>query len=507
MIIKYPADFISAGYFIYYPPKNIILENIIFQSIIFVDIILQEAILLKFVDRISELNTLEQEYQRKESSMVIIYGRRRVGKTELIRHFIKNKPAIYFLATEESEMMNRDAFQEQVADFLNNDLLRAAKIDRWEPIFQQLAMSISNERAVIVIDEFQYIGKGSPSFLSVFQKIWDTILKDSNVMLILCGSLVSMMKSQTLNRDSPLYGRRTAQIRLRPIKFAYYHEFFNDTLSGEELIKRYSVTGGVPKYVEMFQKGDNLSEAIQTSVLNPSSYLFDEPNFLLQKEVTDIGSYFSILRVIAAGNHKSSKIATILQQKQTNLPRYLNILIDLDLIEREVPVTESNPDKSKKGLYQIKDNFLRFWFQFIYPNRSYIEMGHPDVVMNRLNKNFVDNQVSFVYEQVCQDKLWELSATGKLPGILERIGRWWDNSHEIDVVGISEEDDLLVLGECKFWTGSVGVNVLTSLEQKSVFVDWHKNTRTVIYVLFSINGFSDELLAISKARNDVILFR
>lgn len=462
---------------------------------------------MKFVNRIDELHTLEQEYQREESSMVIIYGRRRVGKTELIRHFIQNKPAIYFLATEESEAMNRDAFQEQIADFLDNYLLRTAKFDRWEPIFQQLVMSVKEQRIVIVIDEFQYIGKGSPVFLSVFQKIWDTMLKDSNVMLILCGSLVSMMKSQTLNRDSPLYGRRTAQIRLRPIKFSYYHEFFDDNISEEELIKRYSITGGVPKYVEMFQKGNNFSKAIQASVLNPSSYLFDEPNFLLQKEVTDIGSYFSILRVIAAGNHKSSKIATILQQKQTNLPRYLNVLIDLDLIEREVPVTESNPDKSKKGLYQIKDNFIRFWFQFIYPNRSYIEMGHPDVVLNRLAKNFIDNQVSFVYEQVCQDKLWQLSATGKLPGILERIGRWWDNSHEIDVIGISEEDKLLVLGECKFWTSPVGVNVLTSLEQKSVFVDWHKDTRTVIYILFSINGFSDELIAISKIRKDVILLK
>lgn len=460
---------------------------------------------MRFIDRINEMATLEKEYKRDNASMVVIFGRRRVGKTELIRHFIKNKPSLYFLATEEAETMNRMAFQEQVADFLNSDLLRGSSIDRWELLFQQLVSATTDQRLVIVIDEFQYIGKSNPAFLSVFQRIWDTILCKANVMVILCGSLVSMMMSQTLNYDSPLYGRRTAQIKLRPIKFNHYHEFFDDTPSEKELIQRYSITGGVPKYVEMFQQSQDLRKAIRDSLLNPSSYLFDEPNFLLQKEVTDIGSYFSILRIIAAGNHKPSKISTLIQQKQTNLPRYFNVLIALDLLEREVPVTEMNPGKSKKGLYQIKDNFIRFWFQFVYPNRSYIEMGHTDVVMNRLEKNFIDSQVSFVYEDICREKLWELSATGKLPGLLEKVGRWWDSSHEIDVVGLSEADNLLVLGECKYWTGPIGLNILSQLEQKAAFVDWHREKRKIIYILFSINGFSDELKNVAATREDLIL--
>ena len=460
---------------------------------------------MRFVDRVNEIATLEKEYKRDNASMVVIFGRRRVGKTELIRHFIQDKPSLYFLATEEVEAMNRMAFQEQVADFLNSDLLRNSSIDRWEPLFQQLVLEAADQRLVMVIDEFQYIGKSNPAFLSVFQRIWDTILSKANVMVILCGSLVSMMMSQTLNYDSPLYGRRTAQIKLHPIKFNHYHEFFDDAPSEKELIKRYSITGGVPKYVEMFQQTHDLREAILDSLLNPSSYLFDEPNFLLQKEVTEVGSYFSILRIIAAGNHKPSKISTLIQQKQTNLPRYLKVLIELDLLEREVPVTEANPDKSKKGLYQIKDNFIRFWFQFVYPNRSYIEMGHTDIIMNRLEKNFIDSQVSFVYEEICREKLWELSADGKFPGLLEKVGRWWDNSHEIDVVGLSEADNLLVLGECKYWTGPVGLNILSRLEQKAAFVDWHKEKRKTIYILFAINGFSDDLKSVAAARDDLIL--
>lgn len=460
---------------------------------------------MRFIDRSNEMATLEKEYDRGSASMVVIYGRRRVGKTELIRHFIQDKQSLYFLATEEAEAMNRVAFQEQVADFLNSDLLRSSSIDRWELLFQQLVLTTNEQRLVIVIDEFQYIGKGNPAFLSVFQRIWDTILCKANVMVILCGSLVSMMMSQTLNYDSPLYGRRTAQIKLRPIKFNHYREFFDDAPSEDELIRRYSITGGVPKYIEMFQQSHDLRKAILDSMLNPSSYLFDEPNFLLQKEVTDIGSYFSILRIVAAGNHKPSKISTLIQQKQTNLPRYLKVLIELDLLEREVPVTEANPDKSKKGLYQIKDNFIRFWFQFVYPNRSYIEMGHSDVVMSRLEKNFIDSQVSFVYEGICREKLWELSATGKLPALLEKVGRWWDNAHEIDVVGLSEADNLLVLGECKYWTGPIGLNILSQLEQKAAFVDWNREKRKIVYILFSINGFSDDLKNLATARDDVIL--
>lgn len=460
---------------------------------------------MQFVDRLNEISTLEKEYQRDEASMVVIYGRRRVGKTELIRRFIQGKPAFYFLATEEAEAMNREAFQHQVALFLGNDLLHDAVLERWEPIFQQLVNAVGNERMVLVIDEFQYLGKNNPAFLSVFQRIWDMILSKSNIMLILCGSLVSMMMSQTLNYDSPLYGRRTAQIRLRPIGFTYYHEFFDWTMSEAELVKRFSLTGGVPKYIEMFQKSRDLSETVCNSLLNPSSYLFDEPNFLLQKEVTDIGSYFSILRVIADGNSKPSKIAALMQQKQTNLPRYFKVLMDLDLLEREVPVTESTPEKSKKGMYRIKDNFIRFWFKYIYPNRSYIEMGHSDVVLNMLAKNFIDGHVSFVYEQICQEKLWELSAKGKLPCLVSRVGKWWDGSHEIDVVGISEVDDVLILGECKFWTGCVGLNVLSQLEQKAAFIDWHIESRRTVYMIFSINGYTKELMEVAASREDVIL--
>lgn len=461
---------------------------------------------MKFVDRKREMALLEREYESDTASLVVVYGRRRVGKTALLTQFIEQKPAIYFLATEESEAMNRQAFQQLAAAYLKDGLLQEAAVARWEPIFERLVSAVRGERLVIVLDEFQYIGRNSPAFLSVFQRIWDQCLSKANVIVVLCGSLISMMMSQTLRYESPIYGRRTAQLRLRPVKFPYYPEFFGEEKPRDEWIRYYSVTGGVPKYIEMFSRAQSLEQGIKENILDTGSFLYDEPNFLLQREVSDIGSYFSIMRAIAAGNHKLSKIATVLQQKQTSIPRYLRVLIELDLLEREVPVTESSPEKSKKGIYQIRDPFLAFWFQFIYPNRSYLETGHQEVVLRRIRQNFIDSRVSFIYEEICREQLWTLSANGQLPCVLDKVGRWWDNAgNEIDAVGIAEDEQVLVLGECKFWQGQVGLNVLQALEQKALQVSWHSETRKTLYVLFSIHGYTAELQQLAMQRQDLIL--
>lgn len=195
-----------------------------------------------------------------------------------------------------------------------------------------------DRKPVIVMDEFQYIGKSNPAFPSIFQRIWEEILKTRSVMVILCGSLISMMESQTLAYSSPLYGRRTAQIRLTQIPFSYYHDFFPNK-SRRELIDFYAITGGVPKYIELFSETEDIYSAIQKNVLNRSGYLYDEPHFLLQQEVSEVGSYFSIIRAIAMGNSKLSAIASVLEVPATSLTKYLKTLIDLDILEREVPIT------------------------------------------------------------------------------------------------------------------------------------------------------------------------
>ena len=457
-----------------------------------------------FVDRAQEMATLQREYGRDGSGLVVLYGRRRVGKTTLISEFIRDKKALFFLASEESESQNRLAFQEKTADFLNSDLLKNVEVKSWDVLFRAIMDTHFDSKPVIVLDEFQYLGRSNPAFPSVFQRIWEEILKDRQVMVILCGSLISMMQSQTLAYDSPLYGRRTAQIRLKQIPFAYYHEFFPEK-GRKELIEMYAVTGGVPKYIELFSQSKDIYSAIETCVLNRSGYLYDEPHFLLQQEVSEVGSYFSIIKAIAAGNTKLSAIAGVLEVKSTSLTKYLKTLIDLDILEREVPVTEDSPEKSKKGLYKIKDNYLRFWFAFVYPNMSFIESGHGRIVMDKIRKSLVRNHIAFVYEDVCRERMWEMNAGGAWPFYFSKLGRYWDSKEEIDIAAIDPDGKNLILGECKYWQEPVGVSVLRSLEAKAEMVAWEKGKRKTWFVLFSVNGFTEELRAAAETRTDLQL--
>ena len=458
----------------------------------------------RFVDREQEMNTLQREYERNGSSLVVLYGRRRVGKTTLISEFIKDKKALFFLASEESESQNRLAFQEKTAEFLGSDLLRNVEVKSWDVLFKAIMDAPFDSKPVIVLDEFQYLGKANPAFPSIFQRIWEEILKDKDVMVILCGSLISMMQSQTLAYGSPLYGRRTAQIRLKQIPFGYYHEFFPDR-SRKELIEMYAITGGVPKYIELFSHSRDIYSAIEQCVLNRSGYLYDEPHFLLQQEVSEVGSYFSIIKAIAAGNTKLSAIASVLEVKSTSLTKYLKTLIDLDILEREVPVTEENPEKSKRGLYKIKDNYLRFWFAFVYPNMSFIESGHSRIVMDKIRKSLVRNHIAFVYEDVCKERMWEMNAASVWPFYFSKLGRYWDAKEEIDIAAIDPEGKNLILGECKYWQEPVGISVLRDLEAKAKTVAWERNERKVWYVLFSASGFTEELKLEAEIRTDLQL--
>ncbi len=458
----------------------------------------------RFIDREQEMDTLQNEYNREGSALVVMYGRRRVGKTTLISEFIKDKHALFFLASEESETQNRTVFKEKAADFINSDLLRNADVKSWDVVFKAIMDAPHPSKPVIVLDEFQYLGKSNPAFPSIFQRIWEELLKKRSVMVILCGSLISMMESQTLDYSSPLYGRRTAQIRLKQIPFSYYHEFFPEK-SRRELIEMYAVTGGVPKYIELFSESKDIYSAIQKCVLNRSGYLYDEPHFLLQQEVSEIGSYFSIIKAIAAGNSKISAISSVLELKATSLTKYLKTLIDLDILEREVPITEENPEKSKKGLYRIKDNYLRFWFAFVYPNMSFIESGHGKIVMDKIRKGLVSNHIGFVYEDVCHEKMWDLNADDAWPFHFTKLGRYWDSQTEIDVAALDPEGHNLILGECKYWKEPVGMRVLRDLEEKSRRVSWKKNERQEWYVLFSASGFTDELREYAVWRHDLLL--
>lgn len=453
---------------------------------------------MNFIGRKQELATLEENYQR-DAGFVVIYGRQRVGKTTLITEFIKNKPALYFLATEERENQNMQSFQHQLAAFTDKEYLRNTIAHDWQLLFSLFADHQPDRKKILIIDEFQYLSLVNPAFPSLFQKIWDEILAGKNIMVILCGSYISMMKTQTLSYESPLYGRRTAQIRLYPLTFTELADHY-PRKSFQELVSLYAVTGGVPKYLEFFNNHDHdIFTNIKQNILSKNGYLYEEPVFLLEKEVSGPTTYFSILKTVAAGKTRLSEIAASLEMKSTTLAPYLATLIDLHLLERRIPVTEQSPEHSKKGRYFIQDSFLRFWFLFVSPNKSELELGKTDIVLERIKPHFVDRFVSFVYEDICRERFWDLCSQGEISFEPARVGSFWERGDlEIDLVAVSRDAKKLFVGECKYYAeGKVmDTDVYADLQKKCRSPDLARYE--IVYGLFSATGFTSRLRELAE---------
>jgi hypothetical protein len=433
-----------------------------------------------FANRYKELKLLNDEYASKKFSFTVLYGRRRVGKTTLLKEFIVNKPSIYFLVTLENFNIVLNRLQNIVADFLGDSFLKSLELKDIKQLFEYLSQKEYEQKLIIIIDEFQYLTKLDNSIPSQFQYIVDELLKNKNIHLILCGSIISMMYEQTLSYSSPLYGRRTSAIKLEAIEFEYLKEFF-PSKSNEELIGLYSVLYGVPKYLEMFADSGNLFKSIEKNILNPSGYLYNEPQFVLQNEVNEPITYFSILQIIANGERKLGHIAGKLGKNVQNITSFISKLIELDIIYKDVPVTETNPLKSKKGLYFIKDNFFRFWFTYVLPHKSQLEMGNTNYVISKIKENF-NGFVSPVYENLAIAYLLKNYD-------LLKCGRWWDKNEEIDAVGVGE--DFLIVAECKYSNKKVGIDILQDLQEKAKKID--SDLPIKHYILFSKSGFTDEL--------------
>lgn len=464
---------------------------------------------MNFLGREKEILVLEKEYAR-DGGFVVIYGRRRIGKTTLIKQFIKSKTAFYFLATKEVESQSMKRFAGVIARTTGNSVMQQAAFSDWLDLFQAVADYKPNEKKVLVIDEFPYLVKVNDSFPSILQNAWDEILKDSNVMLILCGSLISMMKKHALSYESPLYGRRTAQMRIAPLPFTTVYE--NQKLSFEEAAEQYSITGGVPKYMEFFSDGQPLYEQIKENVLSKNGFLYEEPNFLLTDEVQVPTNYFSIIKVIADGNHKLGTIAGILGLETSALTPYLKTLSELGFIEKQVPVTEKNAEKTRKGLYFISDNFLRFWFHYVYPYKGELELDNMQISLDELDKDFKEKFVAFAYEDICKEIFARLCSDKAIDFTPSKIGSYWLNDKsgntQIDVMAVDTVNKRLFAGECKYHNQPIDADVYFELvkkvdnssEIKSAFKGY-----TVIYGVFSKSGFTSRMTDISNSNPNLFL--
>jgi len=327
----------------------------------------------RFIDREQELNFLEEKF-KEGKQLIILYGRRRVGKTELIKKFCEDKEHIYFLADKRGTLLNAERFANIVAEHFNDV---PPKVKNFDDVFTYIAKRLNERKFLIVIDEFSYLIEKDDSIPSVFQLIWDEILKDKNVMLILCGSLVSMMEN-LLSYKSPLYGRRTGQWKLLPLMFKDAQQFFPN-YSREEKIITYSILGGIPFYLSMFDDRKDVFTNVKEKILSKGEILYEEVEFLLREELKDYSTYLSILEAIARGNSRISEIANFCKMQAKDLPKYLNVLMKLDIVEKVFPITEKRT--TKKTIYKIKDNFFDFYFRFVYPFKSDLEVGNIEKVM------------------------------------------------------------------------------------------------------------------------------
>lgn len=466
-------------------------------------------VIMRFIGRKNELHTLNTEYNRN-SSFVVIYGRRRVGKTTLIKEFLKNKTAFYYLATEELESQSMKRLANVIARTTKNTLLQKIEFTDWLDLFQLIADYKPEEKKVLVIDEFPYFVRTNSAFPSILQNAWDEFLKDSNVMLILSGSLISMMQKHALSYDSPLYGRRTAQMRLTPLPFTSIYETQN--LPFEQAVEQFALTGGVPKYLEFFEDGRPLEEQLKDAVFSKNGFLYEEPNFLLKSESLTAVNYFSIIKTIADGNHKLGKIASALGQESSSLTPYLSTLSDLGFIEKRTPITEKNPEKSRKGLYFIADNFLRFWFCYVYPYKGELELDNMQIVLDEIHKDFKEKFVAFAYEDICKDIFAKLCSNNAISFVPSRIGSYWLNDYdgdtEINVMSVDHQNKQVFAGECKYHTKPVDAPVYFALKEK---VDNAAEIRksfpkyNVIYGLFSKSGFTKRMLDIAKENPNILL--
>lgn len=450
-----------------------------------------------FSNRKQELEILKSTLRSKRAEFFVLYGRRRVGKTELLKQILNERAdAIYFVGRLEAPTDMLERLSAITAEKLEDERLSRFPFRNVDEAFHYFA---DRKDLVLILDEFPYMASTESSISSVLQDYWDHKIKDTRSKIFVCGSSISMMEKQFFNYSSPLYGRRTKQLKLRPLKFTSLKDFFPNT-SLDELIAIYAVLGGTPAYLLEYEGG--IFETIKSRVLKKEEFLYRDAEFILREELREPRYYFSIIRSIAFGNASSGKIINDTGLSKDVVGKYLQVLQELDIIERRIPVTEGI--KSRKGIYRIKDSYFRFYFRFIFPNIEHIELGDRDFVVDEIKSKF-SRYLGPAFENIMLEIFRENRSL--LPMKFEKIGSWWKGEAEIDLVAVNEKTDEILFGEIKYTTRKMGVKVLTDLKKKAREVMWGSKERKEHYLLVSMSGFEQELRELADAEKVTLIER
>ncbi len=452
--------------------------------------------------REKELRELNERYVNGKFECMVIYGRRRVGKTALISEFCKDKPTVFFSALKSTSKENLEALSLAVYAKDNPAAVSSPVYRSYDEALADITRMAESERIVFVIDEYPYLAKAEPAMSSRLQHIIDKVWQNGKLFLVLCGSTVSFMEHQVLGSESPLYGRRTGQIKMKALS---YKEIlaFNPTLTNEQQATVYGITGGIPHYINKLDVKKSIDEALKKNLFNTSAYLFEEPENLLKQELREPAVYNTIISAIAGGASKVNAISTKSGLPTDVCSKYMKVLIELGIISKDTPITEK---PGKKTVYRIGDNFFRFWYRFVPMQLSAISAGHIDKIYDAVIKERLSDYMGPIFEQMCRSYL--LDHFDDLPILLSDVGEWWGTDAkkkkevQIDLVGTPAEGDAYIIGSCKYRNTAVGVDELALLkEYSSVFGKGNK----YYYYIFSKGGFTEGLKKAAKNENVILV--
>ncbi|MBQ4563227.1 MAG: ATP-binding protein [Lachnospiraceae bacterium] len=449
-----------------------------------------------FLGREDELKLLEEKYQSKGGQLLIVYGRRRVGKTEMLRKFCENKEHVFYACAECPDEKQLALFGERI---LHKGIPASKYLTRfsdWQQAFESIAELPGDGKKLLVIDEFPYMVKNNASIPSVLQNLWDARLKDENVMIILCGSAMSFMEKEILAEKNPLYGRATGILKMREMD-VYDAVKFLPNYSPLEKITAYAVLGGIPHYLKQFDDRLSIAENIQKNILTRGSILYSEVEFLMRQELRETSVYNAIIEAIALGNTKLNGIYQKTQIERSKLSAYLRNLMDLGIICREFSVDDGVKEQAnvQRGIYQVTDNFFRFWYAFVFPNGSELESGDHAGVWKYEVEPELDRYVSLTFESVCRQFLRRENRRENLPFRYAKIGRWWNKTEELDILAVDRRGENYLIGECKYKNSPFTFGDMMHMQKK--FLPKREDSG-MYYFMFSKSGFAEEVKRYAK---------
>ncbi|HLD45038.1 MAG TPA: ATP-binding protein [bacterium] len=453
-----------------------------------------------FFNRTKELRDLDTLWRSGEAQLIVLYGRRRVGKSSLLKAWIKNKRGLYWTATATTNERLLQSFSATLYLFKNPqaEIPPDFSYPNWESALVETATLANKQKIAIVIDEFPYLIEANAEIPSLLQKIWDAHFEKSKALLTLTGSRVGMMEKHVLSSRGPLYGRASSVLWLNPLPFNELHHFL-PRYSKTQLVEIYAITGGVPLYIKMFDDSVPVLANIQRELSSTTSLLKGEPYFLIHEELKEPLRYVAILEALGLGKKHISQMSATTGIEKTHLIPYLKTLETLRYIKRNIPITE-NKNVSRKGLYDFSDLFLKFYFRFIAPHQTLLEDGLEKAVF----KTITDQFDSFVgkegFEALCRQWLVSQADQNKLPFNPDVIGKYWDSNIEIDLAALNKKQQALIVGEAKWTNEKCGLGVLQELNRKTEYINkkfgFHINK-----FIFSKAGFAAPLIERARIEN------